>query len=176
MVAPLELWLTWLDEQPPEIGRELVLHLMKLWPGGVLEPQLLLADPTEGFAPRVRRLAGADRATDSVPNLAAMGTTTMLVALTDLVVRERGNPKSWARADAMLDLLEEATEMFGARLGEFEAQVDELTERAKARAPLRERQWARTAESWAGLRGGPLSDTVLDEAYRLARVPGGDGA
>lgn len=161
--APLEAWIEWFAGLPPEIAGELALELMRLGPGGVLRPAVLTDDPAAGFAQRVRRLGPE--------GFEAVGTAALLASLTELVLEERKDPAAWEKTDDLLGILGEASELAGiaeSGLGEL---VESFSEHARARAPLRQRQWARAAETWAPVRAGPLALARLDAARRALRVP-----
>lgn len=161
--GPLTAWLAWLESLPPEIARELVLSIMRLWPGHALRPALLTPDPVDGFVPRLRRLP--------TTALEEVGVAAMLAALTDLVLVERSDPASWARTEDLLEALDEAKSLVGFDEGPWSESLESFTERARARAPLRQRQWARAVEAWRPVRTGPLGPERLDAAHRAARIP-----
>jgi hypothetical protein len=165
VVSPLEAWLGWFEELPPETASELALELMRLWPGGVLRPAVLTEDPSAGFAPRVRRLG-------SEGGYEAVGTAALIASLTDLVLAERADPSAWSRTDDLLGVLGEASELAGLEGSDLGELVESFSEHARARAPLRQRQWKRAAEAWTAIRSGPLALAALDRARRDLRTPG----
>ncbi len=160
MTGPLETWLDWFVSLPPEIGGELALELMRLWPG--LAPSLATPNPTDGFAPRVRRLK-TDRFSE-------VGAAAALAAWTDLVLAERTDEAAWARTGQLLEVLDAAGDLLGNE-EELGALLGGFSEHARARAPLRQRMWARAAEAWRPVRAGPLAPGRLDEHRREARLP-----
>lgn len=166
---PLEAWIAWYDDLGPEIARELAFLLMRTYPGGVLQPTIITEDASQGFVPRLRRLGASA--------LERVGLATLLSGLTDLIIAERSDPKSWSQTDALLGVLDEASAIVQPGDAPFAEAIGSFTEHARARAPLRQRQWAKTADSWREARCGPISPDALLRSYRAARIPSpGDGS
>ena len=148
----------WFESLAPEVGKELALHLMRLFPGGLLEPTLATADITDGFIPRMRRIGR--------PDARDPGHALTLVALTDFVFVSKGDPSQWAEDRARLDILDEAREALGDTVSDDVAQ---WVAENQLRYPLRAKQWAKANESWLAVRSGALSDNEIRTA--VARLP-----
>lgn len=160
--APLEAWLEWFGALAPELSRELAQALLSLWPERQLQSRLHADEPAGALVGRLRTLAGTP--------LEAVGTATLISSLTDLVLAERADPHSWASTDALLDALEEAQSMAGLEGSAFGEDLSAFAENARARSPLRQRQWSAVAKSWVEVRDGPLALETLDQARRAARL------
>lgn len=161
MTDPLDAWLDWYRETAPDLRRELGLALVRMWPQ--LRSPLELADPSEGLDDRIQRLTSGP--------LERVGAAAMLAGLTDLVIAERTDPTSWAQTDDLLEALGEASELPPLQDDELTGLIEHFTERARARAPLRMRQWSRLGARWRVLRTGALAADSLDRARRQAMLP-----
>ena len=150
----------WIESLPPEVTKELVVLLMRLFPGGLLEPALSTPNVTDGFVPRLRRLAERS-------SFADVGTVLSLIALTDFILAERGDPQQWAQDRERLEVLDEARAVLG---DEMHADVAEWVEQSRLRYPLRAKMWEKAASAWRDLRSGPLSDTEIRTAASLIPV------
>lgn len=159
--APLEAWLAWFSELAPELSRELALALIPLWPAQQLASRVYAEEPAGSLVGRLRTLSST--------TLEAVGTAALIASLTDLVLAERADPQSWATTDALLDALEEAKGLAGFDGSAFGEDLAAFAENAKARSPLRQRQWTLVAKSWVEVRDGPLALESLDKARRDAR-------
>lgn len=151
-------WCDWYGALPPEIGRELASTLLKLFPGGLLITPIVGANPSAGLVERLMWLA-PDPTADA-------GVALTLAALTDFIFLERGDPSSWDKGQAMLDLLEHALDA----VPQFKEDVDGWVEASRLGYPLRSRQWTRAMEGWDALRSGPLSPDALRSALTEAMV------
>lgn len=169
-----DVYCDWFASLPPEVAKELAVLLMRLFPGGLLEPTLATPSVTDGLVPRMRRLgartAGAAMAGLGVPpgisgagtpDYADAGTALTLAGLTDFVMAERGDPEHWSVDRDRLELLDEARAALG---DQMDAEVAEWVAQNRLRYPLRAKQWEKAAASWASLRAGPLSDGEIRAA------------
>lgn len=162
---PLAVWLEWSQSLPPELAGELDLELSRLWPGGLH----IDTSPQEGgLSARLAQLP--------LNPLESVGLVATLAALTDLVIAERKDPSSWARAEDLLTVLGEASELADHGEKDFRTLVENFTEHARARAPLRQKQWARAAATWETIREIRLGPDALDAARRAARWPSATSA
>lgn len=149
----------WFESLAPEVAKELAIHLLRLFPGGLLEPTLATPEITDGLVPRMRRIATGAAAKDA-------GTCFTLVSLTELVFESRGDPSQWARDRERLELLDEAREALG---DDMDGEVAEWVAQNKLRYPLRAKLWAKAAESWTTIRSAELSDAEIHAVIR--RLP-----
>ncbi len=129
---------------------------MHLSPGGILRSSLVTADPTDGLTARIRRLSGNP--------MQDAGVALMLGSLTDFVFLERSSPGRWEKNREMLDILDDAREVFLADDASLSGQLNDWIEATKLRHPLRSRQWVREYESWRELRDGPLDPEAINRA------------
>lgn len=157
---PLGDWSSWCTALAPELRRELAIALGRLWPH-LMAPDGV--DPADDIGPRVEAQARTP--------LERVGAATMLVGLTELVLEERTDPASWAKTEDLLEVLGEASQLSSLETEDLGELIESFTEHARARAPLRERQWAREAERFRALRAERLSIPVLDQARRRAMQP-----
>ena len=141
----------WFESLAPEVANDLALHLMRLFPGGQLEPAIATAAITDGFVPRIRRLGGPSAFRDA-------GLTLTLAALTDFIFAERGDPAQWAEDRDRLELLDEARAALGS---EMDADIADWVAQNRLRYPLRAKQWEKAAAGWRSVREGPLSDREI---------------
>ncbi len=141
----------WYETLAPEAGKELAMFLMRLFPGGMLEPTLATSDFTAGFVPRIRRLPGRDAMKDA-------GTCLTLAALTDFVFASRADPARWAEDRARLEVLDQGLEALGE---ESNPDIAEWVAQNRLRYPLRAKMWAKAHASWQGIRSGSLSDDEI---------------
>ena len=141
----------WYASLAPEAAKELALFLMRLFPGGLLEPTLATPDPTDGFLPRVRRLPGRRAVQDA-------GTCLTLAALTDFIFESRADPARWAEDRERLEVLDQGLAALG---DEGHADIAEWVAENRLRYPLRAKMWAKAHESWQIIRAGPLSDNEI---------------
>ena len=146
-----DVYCGWFESIPPEVAKELAVLLMRLFPGGLLEPTLATPNVTDGLVPRIRRLAGRS-------GFADVGTALTLAKLTDFVMADRGDPSRWAEDRERLEVLDEAREALG---DEMHADVAEWVAQNRLRYPLRAKFWEKASQSWTDLRGGPLSDLEI---------------
>ncbi|MEM7675463.1 MAG: hypothetical protein AAF449_05615 [Myxococcota bacterium] len=161
MASPTEVYCEWFKDLAPEVARELAVLLMRLFPSGLLEPTLSTPDITDGFIPRVRRLAGRTPWSN-------VGHAITLAALTDFVFVSKGDPEAWREDRERLEVLDEAREMLGDNMHD---DIAEFVAQNRLRYPLRAKLWGRAAETWQVLRAGPLSDLEIRSALAQNPVP-----
>jgi len=161
---PLDAYAEWFDALAPELARPLAQALMQLFPGDLLTPTLMVTDPTDGFMPRIRRLA-------STP-YKELGVAMALASLTDVVLAERSEGEGSNKTGAMLDVLDTAQKL--TLTGDGDSMDDALSQwvaEQKLRHPLLAKQWSKAEETWRPLREGPLSMEALLR-YKRARMLG----
>ena len=156
MAKCTEAYCAWFESLAPEVAKELAMLLMRLYPGGQLEPALATPNVTDGFVPRIRRLAGRTPFSDA-------GHALTLIALTDFLFRDRRDPAQWAEDRDRLELLDEFRAALG---GAMDAEVAEWVAQTRLQYPLRAKLWVRAADSWGAVRQGPLSDEEIRAAIR----------
>jgi hypothetical protein len=158
--APLDVYAAWFEGLAPELARTLAQALMQQFPGDLLTPTLMVADPTDGLLPRIRRLA-------STP-LKALGLAATLATLTDLILMERSEGEVTAQTGAMLEVLDSAQKL--TLTGDGDSMDEALAQwvaEQKLRHPLLAKQWSKAEETWRPLREGPLA---LDALIRHKRA------
>lgn len=160
MSGPTETYCAWFESLPPEVAREMAVALMQLFPGGLLRPAILTSDPTDGFVPRLRRLA-----TDAIQDT---GTAATLAALTELVFERVASGQGTERTKALLNFLNEAQEALTDAGDPMDPDVQDWVTDQQLRQPLRARQWARERGRWQKVQQESLSTAKLDEALRKA--------
>lgn len=160
MTSLTDVYCDWFETLAPEVAKELAVHVMRLFPGGLLTPTLTTPDATDGLAPRIRRLAEASKFADA-------GLALTLAALTDFVFMSRSDPAQWAEDRALLEVLDEA------RTAVEDAMDPDLSRwlaENRLRYPLRARQWTASAETWGPVRRGPLSDAEIHAALKRSTM------
>ena len=151
MATLTDAYCDWFESLAPEVAKELTLLLMRLFPGGLLEPTLTTPNITDGFVPRMRRIG-------QKPGFPDAGHALTLAGLTDFIFLSRGDPAQWTEDRELLEVLDQAR----AALGEsMDDDVSEWIEQNRLRYPLRAKLWTKAAESWAEIRRVALSDAQI---------------